>query len=66
MIDYSVMTEKLTGDYKEALKTVELYGIVKNIDTDVQDEMMMNLFAFKIQVTAFYRRKQIFYLTCLV
>ena len=44
MIDYSVMTEKLTGDYKEALKTVELYGIVKNIDTDVQDEMMMNLF----------------------
>lgn len=43
-MDYTMMTNQLTGNYKEVLEKAELYGIAKNIDSDILDEMMMNLF----------------------
>lgn len=44
MIDYDLMEEQLKNDYKEVFQTAKLYGLVRNIDTDVCDDMLMNLF----------------------
>lgn len=44
MIDYDLMEERLKDDYKEVFQKAKLYGVVRNIDTDVLDEMLMNLF----------------------
>lgn len=38
------MENELTGKYREVFEKAELYGVIKNIDSKVQDEMMMNLF----------------------
>ena len=43
-MDYTAMKERLTGDYREVFSKAELYSMVKSIDSDVKDEMMMNLF----------------------
>ncbi len=42
-MNYKAMENKLTGKYREVFEKAELYGIVKNIDSKVQDEMMMDL-----------------------
>lgn len=44
MMDYNSMEEQLKDDYREVFEKAELYGVIKNIDTDVMDDKLMNLF----------------------
>ena len=44
MMDYNLMEERLRDDYREVFEKAELYGVIKNIDTDVMDDKLMNLF----------------------
>lgn len=44
MMDYNSMEEQLKNDYREVFEKAELYGVIKNIDTDVMDDKLMNLF----------------------
>ena len=43
-MNYEAMRSKLRGEYSDVLERAEIYGIAKNINSEVQDEMMMNLF----------------------
>lgn len=43
-MNYEYMTEQLNGDYREVFEKTELYGIIKSVDSNVQDDLMMNLF----------------------
>lgn len=43
-MDYTYMAGQLNGAYREVFEKTELYGVVKNVNADVQDDLMMNLF----------------------
>lgn len=43
-MDYSYMAEQLRGEYREVFEKTELYGVLSEVNTDVQDDLMMNLF----------------------
>lgn len=43
-MNYLYMAEQLNGDYRDVFEKTELYGMVKQVNSDVQDDLMMNLF----------------------
>lgn len=43
-MDYSYMTEQLRDEYQEVFEKTELYGVISEVNTEVQDELMINLF----------------------
>lgn len=43
VISYVLLKDKLEGEYKQAFDKVEIYSIVRNIDSKTDEEMMMNL-----------------------
>lgn len=42
-MDYIWLTDKLEGEYKETFEKVEIYANIRNINEDVQNEMLMEL-----------------------
>lgn len=49
-MDYSCMAEQLDGKYREVFEKTEIYGVIREVRTEVQDDLMMNL--YDILVTA--------------
>lgn len=43
-MDYSYMEAQLRDEYREVFEKTELYGVISEVNTEVQDELMMNLF----------------------
>lgn len=43
-MDYSYMAEQLNGEYREVFEKTEVYGVIKGVAEDMQDDLMMNLF----------------------
>lgn len=43
-MNYEYMAGQLNGDYRDVFEKTELYGMIRSIDSDVQDDLMMNLF----------------------
>lgn len=43
-MDYTYMKEQLRDGYREVFEKAELYGVFSEVDMDIQDDMMMNLF----------------------
>lgn len=43
-MDYEAMKKRLKEEYRDVLERAEIYGLVKNVEIKVQEEMMMDLF----------------------
>lgn len=43
-MDYNYMAVQLRGEYREVFEKTEVYGVFSEVDTDIQDDRMMNLF----------------------
>lgn len=43
-MDFTYMTEQLRGEYREIFEKTELYGTFSEVNAEVQDDLMMNLF----------------------
>ncbi|MCM1246616.1 MAG: hypothetical protein NC293_13315, partial [Roseburia sp.] len=42
-MDYIWLTDKLEGEYKEAFEKAEIYANIRNVDEDLQNELLMEL-----------------------
>ena len=56
-MDYTYMKEQLKGRYREVFEKTEVYGTFSELDMDVQDDRMMNL--FDLLLTAQEKKKPV-------
>ncbi len=43
-MEYTYMTERLRGEYREVFEKTELYGTFSEVNTEVQEDLMLNLY----------------------